>query len=949
MTEIFPTLSVGATLVLRPADLLGPDEHFIGFLNRHAITVTDLPTAFWHLWAQEVRSGHSLPGAALRLVIVGGEKAEQRHLASWMAATGTSQWFNTYGPTEATIYATALMFGRASALPSAEVAIGRPVANTQIHVLDQRLQAVPLGVAGEIHIGGAGVARGYLNRDALTAERFIADPFSSTPGARLYKSGDLARWLPDGTLEYLGRNDDQVKLRGFRIELGEIASALTACEGVRDAVVVAREDTPGDKRLVAYVIAAKGQTPVAAHMRTQLARTLAEYMLPSAFVSVDRFPLTTNGKLDREALPPPDLAALITRQWEAPQGEVESAIAAIWQELLQVERVGRHDQFFELGGHSLLAVQLMARIQQTLAIEVPIRALFAEPSLEGFAAAVLAQRHCARHASLVPIRPAGTRTPLFLVHPGEGEIGYARALAPSLDPDMPVYGLAASGFLRDEPVSDCVEEMAANYLAAIRQVQPHGPYRLAGWSAGGTIAYEIANQLAGADEVVEFLGLIDTRHDYHMENAEHPDLPSFMLDALPPQLPSAVRLQIQAHQQKGDIDAMIGCAQQAGALPSDLDGALLRRLLEVRHGISKATYDYAPPTIPAPLTLFAALDVGRVDRSLGWDAFAGPRLQLVPVRGDHYSIMERANIGALGAAITKAIDEAGERQQWHGEADYTPRISIQRGSPGVAPLFCVPGAGASVAAFNHLAQALGADLPLHGLQPRGLCGVMAPHSDVESAARAYIRAIRQVSARGPYRLLGHSYGGAVVTEMARQLHLQGDRIGALIVLDADAPAPVGTAPKYYSRTAMLERLVQLFDMNLETPMGLKATDFAPLAPEQQLKLLLTRLIEVKLVPARTSLQAIRGIVRVFGTNLNANYRVDAPYPDPVHVAGAPDPVGATPERPFDPDLMLADWRRHAPKASLWVGTGNHLTLLAPPHVDALAAWIRSILDGSASY
>ncbi|RUQ42982.1 non-ribosomal peptide synthetase, partial [Corynebacterium pseudodiphtheriticum] len=239
--------------------------------------------------------------------------------------------------------------------------IGGRIPDLQLYILDDQREPVPVGVVGELYVGGAGVARGYLNRPQLNAERFIADPFSGRAQARLYKTGDLGRWLADGSIDYLGRNDDQVKIRGFRIELGEIEARLAACEGVREAVVIAREDAPGNKRLVAYVIAAEGAEPSAAELRAQLLVSLADYMVPGAFVLLERLPLTTNGKLDRKALPAPDGDALARREYECPEGEMELTLAALWQELLDVERVGRHDNFFELGGHSLLAVKLIER------------------------------------------------------------------------------------------------------------------------------------------------------------------------------------------------------------------------------------------------------------------------------------------------------------------------------------------------------------------------------------------------------------------------------------------------------------------------------------------------------------------------------------------------------------------------------------------------------------
>ncbi|RML14925.1 Amino acid adenylation, partial [Pseudomonas syringae pv. lapsa] len=297
-----------------------------------------------------------------RLIVCSGEVFSASLLARTRAWLPSATILNFYGSSEAagdsTFYLCDSAVQAGHSLP-----IGRPIANTRIYLLDAHGQPVPIGVIGEIYIGGAGVARGYLNLPELTAERFLDDPFSAEPAARMYRSGDLGRWLADGNIEYLGRNDDQVKLRGFRIELGEIESQLAACPGVREAVVLVREHRPGDKRLVAYLTAQEGAVLSAAQLREQLSQGLAEYMIPSAFVTLARFPQTPSGKLDRRALPAPEDDAYASRVYEAPAGDVEHALADIWQVLLGLERVGRHDHFFELGGHSLLAVQLVSRLR----------------------------------------------------------------------------------------------------------------------------------------------------------------------------------------------------------------------------------------------------------------------------------------------------------------------------------------------------------------------------------------------------------------------------------------------------------------------------------------------------------------------------------------------------------------------------------------------------------
>ncbi|WP_411572052.1 non-ribosomal peptide synthetase [Xenorhabdus nematophila] len=349
VSDIFPTLASGATLVLRPPHIRIPDITFVNFLCEQQITLIDMPTAFWHHWVQEMMAGRSHFSPHLRTVIVGGEKAEHRHLINWLSSpeTQSCRWINSYGPTEATVIATALTLeDRNTPYIAHDIPIGYPLPNARIYILDTHGQPVPVGVSGEIHIGGTGVARGYLNRPDLTAEKFVSDPFSEQSDARMYKTGDLGRWLPNGMIEYMSRNDFQVKIRGFRIELGEIETQLANCEGVKDVVVIAREEESGDKRLVAYLIPQSGAVLSPSHLREQLSTRLMDHMLPSAFVMLEAFPMSANGKLDRKALPAPDRTAIVSREYEAPQGETEQKLAEIWQSLLNLEQVGRQDNFF---------------------------------------------------------------------------------------------------------------------------------------------------------------------------------------------------------------------------------------------------------------------------------------------------------------------------------------------------------------------------------------------------------------------------------------------------------------------------------------------------------------------------------------------------------------------------------------------------------------------------
>ena len=392
--EFFLPLMAGTELVIAMPQGHQDPEYLASLIARERITTIHFVPSMLHLFLEQADVQSC--SASLKRVLCSGEALPYPLQMRFHSLLPTVELHNLYGPTEAAVDVTSWLCSLEHGLNI--VPIGRPIANTQIYILDGHLQPVPIGVAGEIYIGGAGVARGYLGRAALTAERFVADPYGQ---GRLYKTGDLGRWLPDGSIEYLGRNDFQVKVRGFRIELGEVEAQLAKCAGVKEAVVVAREDVPGDKRLVAYVIAEEGREPTAADLRAQLSGVLAEYMVPGAYVTLESFPLTPNGKLDRKALPAPDGGSVTSRAYEAPQGETERAIAQIWQQLLHLDQVGRHDHFFELGGHSLMVVTLIERLRQR-GMSATVRTVFTSPVLADMAVAITEQSKSAKHINIPP-------------------------------------------------------------------------------------------------------------------------------------------------------------------------------------------------------------------------------------------------------------------------------------------------------------------------------------------------------------------------------------------------------------------------------------------------------------------------------------------------------------------------------------------------------------------
>ncbi|MCI0395888.1 MAG: amino acid adenylation domain-containing protein, partial [Chloroflexi bacterium] len=513
--EIYTCLINGGTVVLRTETMLHSPTAFLRACADQGITVLDLPTAYWHLLTTEIEARNLELPKSLRAVLLGGEAALPDKLRLWQAHAPEHLYIaNGYGPTETTIVATAchLSGGKAPACVD-QAPIGRPVANTQVYLLDNAFQPVPIGVPGELYIGGVGLARGYGNRPGLTAERFLPNPFSDEPGARLYRTGDLARYLPDGNILFLGRVDQQVKIRGFRVEPAEIETALAKHPQVREAVVTTLGRGSGNRRLVAYLAPAGERVPTE-ELRHFLAGQLPDYMVPAAFVWLDALPLTPNGKVDRHALPAPEERDLVLAETAiAPQDTLEKKLVDIWEDVLGVHPIGTNHNFFTLGGHSLLAVRVMARIRQELDFDLPLAVLFQSPTIQGVAAILRRSEKVAPvSSSLVALQKGHWgRRPLFFVHPGGGNIFSYTDLARHLGPERPVYGFQARSIAEtEERPQQQVVEMAGYYLSLMREVQPEGPYLLGGWSAGGVVAFEMAQQLRNQGQEVGLLVLIDS-------------------------------------------------------------------------------------------------------------------------------------------------------------------------------------------------------------------------------------------------------------------------------------------------------------------------------------------------------------------------------------------------------------------------------------------------------
>ncbi|UNE64528.1 non-ribosomal peptide synthetase [Xanthomonas oryzae] len=947
--EVWAPLLTGGCVVVIAQDIVLSPDRLRACLREQAISVLWLTAGLFHHSAAALLP--VLP--QLRYLIVGGDILDPAVVAQVLAEGAPQRLLNGYGPTETTTFATTHRITDVCG----PIPIGRPIGNTRVHVLDAHGTPVPIGVAGELYIGGDGVALGYLHQPTLTAERFIPDRFSGKADARLYRSGDLVRWRKDDVLEYLGRTDGQVKVRGFRVELGDIASALQTHPTVAIAAVVQREDVQGAKQLVAYYQAdvAMDVAHDAQALRTHLLTRVPEYMLPAAYVRMAQLPLTANGKLDRHALPLPARHDHAGHDDTPPHGELETLLHTLWSQLLRIDRIGRHDDFLALGGHSLLLVRLSGLLKQT-GTAVPLSVLSAHTSLAAMATAIARWRETSTPPGVVAVRMGGDKRPLFLVHDFSGLDLYFSPLGQHIAADVPVYGLSAAALGAPQPHT--VQELAARLLRHLRAVQPHGPYRVAGWSFGGLLAYEIATQLLAADELVEFVGLIDTYHPSqldlgpaYLDPAHAPQrlLLQHCLAALPEdEQRASAQANLQAlAAQAGDWEeaALISLCRSRGWLPSawadqDDDSLLQSLAREFAHGYAQR--HYLPMAIHVPVHLFAAAQAlaprPASDASLAWHLLLGAdRLTCITVPGDHHTMLQTPHVDALGAVISQQL-EASQPSPPRGPQPHMPLTHIQTAALHQPVVVCVPGAGDNVAAFVDLAAALGDAWSIYGLQPRGLQRDQLPHGTVESAATAYVAWVIEELPDRPIHLLGHSFGGWLAFDLARQLAAHGRTVASLTLLDAEVPGADGAVGKPYTATAVLERLIESLQLSTGVSLGIDPHLFPTLDHAQQLDVVRAGMVRVGLLPQRAPPDAIHGVVQVFGTALRTVYRPAYRYPGTLRLVQADHPLLDAADNRTQHEEQAAGWRALASELSIWCASGDHFSMLRAPHVHDLARW-----------
>lgn len=656
--EVWGALVNGACLVVVDRSSLLNEKQFVALLHEQRINVLWLTAGLLSRYAY-------VPGAFsnLRYLIAGGDVLDPGIATRILQNGGPQHFLNGYGPTETTVFALVHEVTRDCAKTGA-IPIGRPIANTRAYIVDECLAPLDPGVAGELCIGGAGVALGYLNDAQMSAQKFIQSPF--VEGDVLYKTGDIARYRDDGVVEFLGRRDSQIKVRGFRVELRDIEACMRDCTGVREVVVTAPESGGGQRRITAYVLPDFGAQPEVRAMHAHAAAQLPAYMVPSAYVCLEQFPLKSSGKIDRAALPMPQRGDFPTENvYEPPIGDAEVAIAAIWRNILRVEPIGRNDNFFELGGDSFDAIHLSMLLENE-GYDAEPADVYGYPTLEAltrYARERFERRHrerAAPQAVLHDIRPRGDRPPLFMIHDFSGTYSYALNAAPNIATSVPIY--AVPGVPLGEPQLDTIEAIARRAVTAIRTMYPTGPYRVAGFSFGGLVAYEVAVHLIAAGQPVDFVGLLDTYHPAEMRRIWDTQV----LGTPQRELADWVR-QFQDHPvlnelaQRADtsqLEELIGTCKMNRLLPewfyaytSEEAGEFFVRMAAYR----RAAMAYHPAVLSAPLHFFAAeVRDENVDEFLGWRNIRGLDIVRIGIPGTHSDFVTN-RAPDVGDAIDRAL------------------------------------------------------------------------------------------------------------------------------------------------------------------------------------------------------------------------------------------------------------------------------------------------------
>lgn len=642
--ELFLPLIGGAEIVLASSETAKDGWLLLELMKQEKITIMQ---ATPYTWRMLIAAGWN---DFLPVRIITGGEALPKELAEKLLPLCSELW-NQYGPTETTVYSTQKLI-----TSEEEITIGKPIDNTRVYILDEAFNMQPEGMAGEIFIGGKGVAKGYLNRPDLTSERFLHDPFSADPGARMYRTGDLGRFTAGGEIQCLGRSDQQVKIRGFRIELGEIEYVLLKSDGVKEAVAVV-STTTGDPSLIAYIVPADGcdKALVKDELKQKLSAALPDYMVPNDLIFISSIPVTPNGKIDRNALPNPATENLELRKtYVAPASETEKQLTEIWQDVMRIKQISTNSDFFALGGRSLLAVQIMARVAKITGKRLPISTLLNNPTIARLAAYLNSHEVTNGWNSLVAIRPAGTKPPVYIIH-GEGlNVLYFNDLAVNMDKDQPVYGLQALGLKGEDP-PQVMEEIAANYVREILEQNPEGPYFLAGYSFGGYVAIEMRKQLSALGKDVKVIIF-----DSDAEKSEFKSLGYLIPRKIKRnilRIISFAKLTIKSP--GGTLRHLAKNIRSKRALKQD-SKEFYRQIKQIQTKLRFALKNYAIEPFDDKVYLYKAKICNHyVDDAefYGWTQYAKKGVEICEVSGDHLSMLLTPNVEEFAVKLQQGINK----------------------------------------------------------------------------------------------------------------------------------------------------------------------------------------------------------------------------------------------------------------------------------------------------
>ena len=655
--EISLAINVGATIVLGEENDILPGKGLVKFINNNKITAISMPPSAFSMISEDEELKY------VHTIIVGSEACWMELIKKWRNKV---RIFNGYGPTEATVCVSFKEY-----LGDEEICtIGTPITNTQIYILDENLEPIPIGIPGEIYIGGAGVAKGYLNKEELTNEKFVPNKFTNT--GLMYRSGDVAKYTETGDIEFVGRIDNQIKVRGYRIELEEIENVALENKNIKKVVCLLQEDD-GDKKVILYYITNKKIE--AKELRTFMEAKLPNYMIPAYFVKVDEFPSMPNGKVNKNELLKIDIFKDDNKKNIVPRNNMEEILSILWSKALKRKNINITDDFFEIGGHSLLAIKIITNLNEEQNLEIPISTMFEHPTIQELAKYIQDAKKN-EFKPLIKLQLNGNKRPIFAVHPGDGNVFCYTDLVRELGRDQPFYGFQAYGVEKGTVAKNSFFEMAKIYIQEIKEVQPEGPYIIFGYCAGGTIAFEMARQLIENGEKVEKLVLFDARapHTYspmdevqnfmafarNFEGISDADLfkrytEKMNVENTDEQIYNCLKKQTLDER----FELLWICSQELNILPKEVNVDYLNRLFNVWQGLSDMmTYKVKP--IKCPITLFRAKD-DKINiqlnlKHMGWDR-SRDDLEVIEVAGNHFTILKYPNVIELAKEVEKLFEK----------------------------------------------------------------------------------------------------------------------------------------------------------------------------------------------------------------------------------------------------------------------------------------------------